>query len=203
MVAAWGKGRGATSPRPTRSFEGALWGLGAVLAVLREVQGIRQSPVGGRRDISGSQRRAGARPILRDCWSSALSGADCWWPDGGVRVARRVPTRGCFGQNSAGLEKGRQGLRLPRWSQGWASEVVVVKGEAPAVAEAHALHQGRGLLLGEEVADRVDGDEPEVDGDLVQHRTGRWAAGCSSVVTWNVREDHRQTCAEWSTILDH
>lgn len=44
---------------------------------------------------------------------------------------------------------------------------MVVKGEAPAVAEAHALHQGSGLLLGEEVADRVDGDEPEVDGDLV------------------------------------
>ncbi|MGW1784541.1 hypothetical protein ACWCQQ_36315 [Streptomyces sp. NPDC002143] len=46
-------------------------------------------------------------------------------------------------------------------------EVGVVKGKPAAVAETHALGQGEGLFLGEEVGDGVDGHEAEVDSDLV------------------------------------
>jgi hypothetical protein len=40
-----------------------------------------------------------------------------------------------------------------------AGEVIVVQDEAAAIAEAQALDQGKGFLVGEEVGDRVDGHD--------------------------------------------
>ncbi|MEU9631501.1 hypothetical protein AB0D89_32520 [Streptomyces luteogriseus] len=64
-----------------------------------------------------------------------------------------------------GLAGGHVGCR--HGAQGPAGEVVVVQGEAAAVAEPHALGQSEGFLLREEVCDGVDGNEAEVDRDLV------------------------------------
>ncbi|MER7108794.1 hypothetical protein [Streptomyces sp. NPDC000229] len=60
-----------------------------------------------------------------------------------------------------------------------------VQGEAAAVAEPHALGQREGFLLGKEVCDGVDGNEAEVDHDLVgvmaHGRVGGELAGQRSV----------------------
>lgn len=99
--------------------------------------------------------------------------------EGAVRVVDRGECQALTG----GHVGGRHG------TQGATGDVGVVKGEAAAVAEPHALGQGESLFLREEVGDRVNDYEAEINSDLVgvmtHRRVGGELAGQRGVRTGN------------------